>query len=278
MEHDRPPGPDDRNQSPQRDHDRNPWNTWGTGRLVLLTLAVFLFNAGAQGAAYGLTRNIFFSVGVGGVLVMLFAGTMSQSRGLSSAEVFHLDRPSPLAALLAVLAAAAAMIPAGLLTTISARIHPPSPEWVDFYNAHLPVGRLETGLAYGSVVVLGPLAEELIYRGLLYRIFRRHWGVMPSAVLSALIFGLAHGEPWYIFGLVALGVVFALVYEFSGSLTTAAVAHAVHNAVSMTVIIGEEGMSADVPDDPIPWIWLAVSLLALGVVLHRLRRLGDRDA
>ena len=97
-------------------------------------------------------------------------------------------------------------------------------------------------------------------------------------MLSALIFGLAHGEPWYIFGLIALGVIFALVYEFSGSLTTAAVAHAVHNAVSMTVIIGEGGMSADVPDDAIPWIWLAVSLLALGVVLHRLRRLGTRDA
>ena len=266
MDHDRPPAPDDR--------ERDPWRAWGAGRLLLFAFAMFLFNAGAQGAAYGVTGNIFFSVGAGGVLTLIFAGAAAQSRGMTSATVFHLDRPTPAGFLLAVLAAAAAMVPAGMLTSVSARLHPPSQEWVDFYNAHLPSGPLETGLAYGSVVVLGPLAEELIYRGLLYRIFRRQWGVLRSAVLTALIFGLAHGEPWYVFGLVALGVLFALVYEFSGSLTTAAVAHAAHNAVSMTVIIGNGGMSVEAPDEPVPWAWIVVSVAALAAVLHLMRRRG----
>ncbi len=263
MDHDRPPTP----EVPLRD----PWLTWGSGRLLLLTLAALMLNGGAQGAAYGMTKNIFFSVGAGGVLVVIFAGLFSQAQGMTSAQVFHLDRPGWVVAGLAIVASLSSQVPAGLLTSISAQLKPPSEQWIDFYNSHLPIGGLETGLAYASVVVLGPLAEELIYRGLLYRIFRRHWGVLPSAVLSALIFGLAHGEPWYLFGLVGLGVLFALVYEYSGSLTAAAVAHAAHNAFGMTVIIGDGGMSADLPEGPVPWVWLILSLSVLAGVLLRLR-------
>ena len=59
-------------------------------------------------------------------------------------------------------------------------------------------------LAFGAVVVVGPLAEEIIFRGLIHRVFSRTWGPWPAIIASALVFGLVHGEPWYLLGLVGM--------------------------------------------------------------------------
>ncbi len=249
---------------------RDPWTRWGGARILLLTVALGALNVGAQGVGYGMTGNLFFAVGIGGTAVILAARLLAASRGLDTGVVFHLNRPGWAVAGWSVLAALACQVPVGLLAAWSARIRPPTEEWIAFFNDHLPVGPLETGLAFSCAVVLGPLAEEIVFRGLLYRLFRRSWGVMPSAVLSALAFGLAHGEPWYLFGLVGLGIVLALVYEATGSLTAAAVVHAAHNAVNVTLMVTDGGLTSELPDGPMPWGWLAASLALLALSLRRL--------
>ena len=51
-------------------------------------------------------------------------------------------------------------------------------------------------IVVGMVLIgglLAPLAEEIIFRGLLYGWLRRFWRVIPAAVVSALVFGAVHG-------------------------------------------------------------------------------------
>lgn len=66
--------------------------------------------------------------------------------------------------------------------------------------------------------ILIPTAEELVFRGLGYGRLRERLPVGAAAVLSALVFGLYHGN--WIQGLYAaiLGVLLALVYEVCGGL------------------------------------------------------------
>lgn len=73
-----------------------------------------------------------------------------------------------------------------------------------------------------------PLAEELLFRGVLYTWLRR-WGVAVAVAGSALIFGAAHGGGLLLLSTVAFGVLAALAYELSGSLWPAVAAHVVTN-------------------------------------------------
>ena len=78
------------------------------------------------------------------------------------------------------------------------------------------------------MVLLAPIVEELLFRGLIYRLIRQTFGVLISVVLSAGCFALMHGQPEFpqLFG----GVVFALAYEWSRNLWVAIGLHAAGNA------------------------------------------------
>lgn len=79
--------------------------------------------------------------------------------------------------------------------------------------------------------VWAPLCEESIFRGALYRHFRGRSGIVVSAIGSALVFGFAHQYgPVLVFPVVMLGVTFALMREWRGSLIASITAHAMHNA------------------------------------------------
>lgn len=85
------------------------------------------------------------------------------------------------------------------------------------------------------VGLLVPLAEEVLFRGILYSWLRR-WGVPVAVAVSALVFGAFHGLNFMLFGAAAIGVINALLYEKSGSLWPAIVAHAVNNALAAILI------------------------------------------
>ena len=91
----------------------------------------------------------------------------------------------------------------------------------------------------GMLLVVGglmPLAEELMFRGVLYPWLRARWGVAVAAVVSAALFSVLHGIPWLIPAIFSLGVILALLYERSGSLWSAVIAHGLYNAVAVVLL------------------------------------------
>lgn len=79
-------------------------------------------------------------------------------------------------------------------------------------------------LAVGGIV--GPVAEEIFFRGLLYG-WLRQWGILPAAGISTAAFVLLHPGG----GLVqaAGGLLFAAAYEIEGRLAAPMVIHAAGN-------------------------------------------------
>ena len=90
-------------------------------------------------------------------------------------------------------------------------------------------------LVFGAVTV--PVAEELLFRGVLYRWLRDRWGTSAGILLSALVFALLHppaaGATVQIF---IIGMALAWFYERSGSLWPSVVLHGVNNAVGLVWI------------------------------------------
>jgi membrane protease YdiL (CAAX protease family) len=81
-----------------------------------------------------------------------------------------------------------------------------------------------------------PFGEELFFRGVLYTMFRERWAIWFSVVISSLLFGLIHGN--IAVGLTGflLGIVAALVFEYSKSLWTAVLVHSINNSLKIGLL------------------------------------------
>jgi ABC-2 type transport system permease protein len=85
-------------------------------------------------------------------------------------------------------------------------------------------------------VVGAPLAEEFLFRGLLYRGLRREYSAGWAVCGSALLFTLMHppgGAP-AVFG---MGVVAALVLEKTGRVWASVLVHMIYNGLAVAVVI-----------------------------------------
>jgi membrane protease YdiL (CAAX protease family) len=101
---------------------------------------------------------------------------------------------------------------------------------------------LQLILAIIAAVVLAPLAEEFLFRGLLHRSLRRRLALVPATALSSVLFAVVHidvvvSQPLALVGLVFVGVVLAIAYERTGSLVVPTIIHAVHNAVTIVAVV-----------------------------------------
>jgi membrane protease YdiL (CAAX protease family) len=77
--------------------------------------------------------------------------------------------------------------------------------------------------------IIGPVAEEVFFRGICYGFFRR-WGVMAAVVLTTLVFVSAHSVRSVVPVLQIIGgVVFALAYEREKSLMVPITIHVTGN-------------------------------------------------
>ena len=83
--------------------------------------------------------------------------------------------------------------------------------------------------------LVGPIAEEVFFRGMLYGFFRR-WGVLVALILTTLIFVLAHPVfPGIPVTQVVGGVIFALAYEIEKSLMVPITIHLLGNMAIFTL-------------------------------------------
>lgn len=86
-------------------------------------------------------------------------------------------------------------------------------------------------VAFVSVVVLAPIIEELLFRGLIYGRLRQAMGTGSAIFLSSLVFGVFHGN--VIQGIYAffIGLILATVYERTDSLLFAMLGHGLINLI-----------------------------------------------
>ena len=88
-----------------------------------------------------------------------------------------------------------------------------------------------------GIVIVAPVSEELIFRGLLYTWLRRKYGVLAAVFGSGAIFAAYHFDPAQFFFLWLAGAVFAVVYERSRSLVAPMLSHMLMNATWFLTVV-----------------------------------------
>ena len=102
-------------------------------------------------------------------------------------------------------------------------------------QARLPTQYTDVILYFLVGALVGPVAEELFFRGLLYGFFRR-WGVVAAVILSTMLFVLPHAIHQRIpITQVVGGIVFAVAYEVEGSLMVPIIIHVLGNVTIFAI-------------------------------------------
>lgn len=134
--------------------------------------------------------------------------------------------------------------------------HPPPPVQHELLNTYTePMPPAVFALLLLSTVVLAPILEEFLWRGLLQTVAlqalghtRRWWVILPAAAA----FGLIHAAAVPVTALpalVLLGVIFGYLYERTGSLWPGIMVHAGFNAINVATVLAADAGAA-VPAAP----------------------------
>lgn len=100
-----------------------------------------------------------------------------------------------------------------------------------------------------SALVVAPIAEELFFRGFVFPALAKRVGLWAGIVLSAVLFGFVHlnqtetllGGVLLLARLVPLGMLFAWLYHWRGTLVIPIIVHAVFNAASVALLLAGIG-------------------------------------
>lgn len=113
-------------------------------------------------------------------------------------------------------------------------------------------------------VIVTPVVEELVFRGLVFRRMKEYTSFWPAAIVSSLLFGLYHMN--LVQGIYAFlfGIILCLLYERYGHLAAAIVIHFGANLLS--VILQYANISY-----PALWVYIVVMVAAVivSVAIYR---------
>jgi hypothetical protein len=95
--------------------------------------------------------------------------------------------------------------------------------------------------------ILVPVAEEVFFRGVLYRWMRQYSGRWLAIIASSLIFGALHGDIAVACATFVMGIVLAWFYETSGSLWPSIMIHATNNAIKLFLLYILLALGIEIP-------------------------------
>jgi membrane protease YdiL (CAAX protease family) len=95
----------------------------------------------------------------------------------------------------------------------------------------------QTGLNMATImfatVILAPVVEELVFRGMLQTSLAHTMPVWAAIAISAAIFSIMHGDLNSAPALVMMGAIFGTLYHLTGSLRVTIAAHLANNLFAM---------------------------------------------
>ncbi len=155
----------------------------------------------------------------------------------------------------------------------------PMPDWFREMLSGLGLGEGFVLSTFIVLVIVAPLTEEPLFRGILLHGFTRNYGTWWAVLGTAFLFGAIHLNPWQFVGAFFLGIVFAWWTLKTRSILPATLGHALNNGmVLMTANVSSieiQGFNAWEEGVPVhqPW-WFTLTGVVLmvvgGAVLHRM--------
>lgn len=116
----------------------------------------------------------------------------------------------------------------------------PFPEgWTQSYAERVElVQQAPVWMIYLSSIVVAPLTEELVFRGLIYRSLKGGMPRIVAALLSSAVFAVLHGTIMWMIYTFLLGLLLCALYEKTRSLWACIACHMAFNIMGQIPFIG----------------------------------------
>jgi membrane protease YdiL (CAAX protease family) len=171
--------------------------------LIVAGIVALLFTSGQTAEAIATFTGSAAIFGIG-LLVVHHLPRHERRR------IFALKAGIPVTVATGLSAGLGMVVVTGIIIAVGTALDPGVRDRTHGIGSPLGTGTLGVTLVILSVVVLAPLGEELLFRGVLLRGLVRRSPFWPAAVISGIVFGACHADVWiYLFWprLLALAVV-----------------------------------------------------------------------
>lgn len=223
-----------------------PAPTWGLGRFAVTAIASFVAAASASllvVLALGIADKpaqertpldlLLVTLATDAALIAVLAVVGRRLLRLVPRDL-GFRRPSPAQIRFALSAGVGLWVLSILVNALTVRFLGPRPQsLVVSFGAHEGPEALVLDLITGAV--LAPVAEETLYRGLIFAGLAQRLPFAVAAGISALLFGVVHGVG-VLLPIFVLGFGLAWVYRRTGTLWAPITAHALVNAISLAIL------------------------------------------
>lgn len=205
------------------------------GLQMTFSMPLAIFDAVAQHAGNRLSRLSLDPLALGFVNLFAFGGAIALGlylNRLRPAQAFPWVRLRVQTWLGTLITVLGCVILASELDNIFRWFLPP-PKWMTdlmqqlFWQEGRPISR------FFVLVLVAPVTEELLFRGVVFRGLLSRHRVWMAALVSAGLFAGAHLNPWQFSSALMLGVVSAWLYLRTGSIALCIFGHAVANGLAM---------------------------------------------
>lgn len=129
-------------------------------------------------------------------------------------------------------AAFSAFAALGLFVAINLALALLPAAWMTDYSEYMDVLLSDGLLPAVSIVLMGPLAEELMFRGVIQTRLARAMPAWIAVVLQAVLFGVTHGTPIQMAYAFLIGLALGFLRSRTGSILPGFAAHAAFNAMN----------------------------------------------
>lgn len=210
------------------------------GIFASLFAALFLMHIiGSDGEPQELTAEMMMSAIVLNLVLAGFVVAFLHLRQLDVVSLFGLNRFSWRGELAPAVFGVITIFPVVMVAAWLSRLALPIEDRPDATILFL---RSEPGvgawfIAGSLIVLIAPLVEELIFRGLLYGVARRFAGRWAALVATSVLFSAIHLNPATMVALFVLSVAMTFAYEKTGSLWTPITMHMIFNGTQFAILL-----------------------------------------
>jgi membrane protease YdiL (CAAX protease family) len=119
------------------------------------------------------------------------------------------------------------------------------------------------------VVIVAPVLEEIIFRGIIMKgLINKGLNPTKAIIISAVIFGIVHQNPWQFVGAGLLGCVLGLVYYKTKSLLLAILLHAFNNLLSAIFLLSGHTESLSETFQVSEFLILGAGIIIFGIFYY----------
>ncbi len=240
--------------------------------LLLYAGACLLMYFSLSGLLY-LSGAVALSLAVPGLLAIMFPlFVLSRRFSMRFADEYRIGFPALKTTVLSLLISAGMILPIEAISTFVERRWPPDADYINFLIAIKPKGLLSLMAIGAGIALVTPVAEELLFRGVVQRIFMRNMRAPAALSLASLLFALCHFDLPSVPAITILGFVYGYLFLATGNLLYPIMGHALFNLFSLIRLYNISESELQTIDPRYPSLWLvALSVAVVIACVHRLR-------